>query len=363
VVNGTADRKVSFTKLQYTCAQARKDGYDYVWVDTCCIDKSSSAELSSDASMKSKYLQSFSVAQRMSWAAKRQTTRIEDGAYCLIGIFDVNMPLLYGEGPAAFVRLQEEIIKNSSDQSIFAWMLISREDDRPLLAPSPSCFEHARSVVRCSDSHDIIVEPFAMTNTGLSIQIPLVNVTEHRVACGVLACQYADDIRGPMGIDLRYVGTNSQAVQRFVVLDPEQRRFHHKRLPTIDQETARLAKRMPVMLLRRQELQYSLLLWGQGRSTFGHTVLPTTIFLPDDFTTKSGVVLQVFYPSKHWKKIRWEGYSLLPPGNIDVRAIQLRYRNLSFLAMFGMRKRNWSTEALSAWITICPTEKGLIPEN
>jgi hypothetical protein len=46
VVNGTADRKVSFTKLQYTCAQARKDGYEYVWVDTCCIDKSSSAELS-----------------------------------------------------------------------------------------------------------------------------------------------------------------------------------------------------------------------------------------------------------------------------------------------------------------------------
>jgi hypothetical protein len=38
------------------------------------------------------------VAERMSWASRRCTTRIEDRAYCLMGIFDVNMPLLYGEG-------------------------------------------------------------------------------------------------------------------------------------------------------------------------------------------------------------------------------------------------------------------------
>jgi hypothetical protein len=43
-------------------------------------------------------LDSASIAQRMSWAAGRETTRIEDLAYCLLGIFDVNMPLLYGEG-------------------------------------------------------------------------------------------------------------------------------------------------------------------------------------------------------------------------------------------------------------------------
>jgi hypothetical protein len=63
------------------------------------------AMLSSDASIKDKYLQGFSVAQKMSWAAKRQTTRIEDEAYSLMGIFSVNMLLLYGEGRAAFVRL------------------------------------------------------------------------------------------------------------------------------------------------------------------------------------------------------------------------------------------------------------------
>ena len=63
-----------------------------------------------------------SVAMVMSWAAKRNTSRIEDMAYCLLGIFSVNMPLLYGEGGKAFRRLQEEIMKaNPTDHSLFAW--------------------------------------------------------------------------------------------------------------------------------------------------------------------------------------------------------------------------------------------------
>jgi hypothetical protein len=60
------------------------------------------------------------VARRMSWAAKRQATKKEDIAYCLLGIFGVNMPMLYGEGAQAFVRLQEEIIKDNNDLTIFA---------------------------------------------------------------------------------------------------------------------------------------------------------------------------------------------------------------------------------------------------
>ncbi|KAF2217836.1 hypothetical protein CERZMDRAFT_108463 [Cercospora zeae-maydis SCOH1-5] len=65
----------------------------------------------------------FSVATRMSWASQRRTTRLEDEAYCLLGVFEVNMPLLYGEGRLAFRRLQEEIILRSTDQSLFAWEL------------------------------------------------------------------------------------------------------------------------------------------------------------------------------------------------------------------------------------------------
>lgn len=51
------------------------------------------------------------IARRMSWAATMVTTRVEDTAYCLLGIFDISMPMLYGQGKKAFIRLQEEIAK------------------------------------------------------------------------------------------------------------------------------------------------------------------------------------------------------------------------------------------------------------
>jgi hypothetical protein len=66
-------------------------------------------------------LKSFSIAQKMSWASSRQTTRPEDLSYCLLGIMGVHMPLLYGEGEGAFIRLQEEILKIGNDPTIFAW--------------------------------------------------------------------------------------------------------------------------------------------------------------------------------------------------------------------------------------------------
>ena len=86
------------------------------------------------------------IAHRMSWASKRKTTRLEDMAYCLMGLFDVNMPLLYGEGDKAFVRLQMEIIKKSDDESIFTWHLpekqsgISKQKASGMLALSPEPF-------------------------------------------------------------------------------------------------------------------------------------------------------------------------------------------------------------------------------
>ncbi|KAK4461563.1 HET domain-protein, partial [Cladorrhinum samala] len=94
-------------------------------------------------------LPTVSVACRMSWASKRQTTRIEDMAYCLLGIFGVQLPLLYGEGENAFIRLQEEIIKESNDLSLFAWRVDSKAAKRQkhwgILARSPKDF------VDCSD--------------------------------------------------------------------------------------------------------------------------------------------------------------------------------------------------------------------
>jgi hypothetical protein len=265
--------RVGYQKITFTCAQASRDGLNYAWVDTCCIDKRSSSELFeainsmfawyknsarcyaylSDVSLanmnesfpKSRWftrgwtLQEllaptdvffydqqwnemgtkhehvewiseisgidtdalgdgrlpefswFCVAQKMSWASHRQTTRPEDIAYCLLGIFDVNMPLLYGEGDRAFLRLQEEIIKRSYDDSILAWNL-DPEMEHPLglvsdtvkatmaghlyekdvLASSPEDFKNCADLALSTNSHS----PVTLTNAGLQIQLPLVPV-------------------------------------------------------------------------------------------------------------------------------------------------------------------------------------------
>ncbi|KAK4500830.1 hypothetical protein PRZ48_009022 [Zasmidium cellare] len=93
-----------------------------------------------------KPVQWASVAQRMSWASRRSTTRPEDAAYCLLGLFDLNMPLLYGEGgPNAFRRLQEQILHESDDDSIFAFQLGSMG---AALADSPEGFKGCENIER-----------------------------------------------------------------------------------------------------------------------------------------------------------------------------------------------------------------------
>ncbi|OQV09282.1 hypothetical protein CLAIMM_13417 [Cladophialophora immunda] len=223
------EKRAGYEKVRKTCEIAAADGFDYVWIDTCCIDKKSSAELSEainsmyrwyqEAALCYVYLCDFgpnsgayeiypqdlrgcrwfkrgwtlqeliapsivifldqmwheigtkwtlsnmltkitripesilqggdlglaSVAQRMSWASHRKTTRLEDRAYSLMGIFGVNMPLLYGEGEKAFIRLQEEIMKTTGDCSILAWYEVSNDRVAGALAPSPDSFD------RCTD--------------------------------------------------------------------------------------------------------------------------------------------------------------------------------------------------------------------
>ncbi|OAP61589.1 hypothetical protein AYL99_03792 [Fonsecaea erecta] len=213
--------KSGYAKIEMTCTMAKADGLKYAWVDTCCIDKSSSAELSEainsmfkwyrdshicyaylsdlenasdltqlqacrwftrgwtlqeliapqkvrfydkwwvEAGTKAKFqdllaqitqidsdvlvnghnLDFVPVGRKMSWAAARETSRVEDIAYCLLGIFNVNMPLLYGEGDRAFLRLQEEILKEHNDLSLFAWQNTSGTSlYRGIFAESPSEF-------------------------------------------------------------------------------------------------------------------------------------------------------------------------------------------------------------------------------
>lgn len=251
---GNARAKRSFSKVAFTCRQAAQDGLGYAWIDSCCIDKSSSAELTEainsmfpwyrmaakcyalledydeDRLVPSKFMScrwftrgwtlqellapstvSFhsasghcigtretlcrcisdvtridtdiltgqvalgtaSVAKRMSWAAERQTTRLEDAAYCLLGIFDVNMPMLYGEGTRAFIRLQEEIMKTTDDESLFAWCDPSAPQNarHGLLSTSPRFFAASRSFIPYQDWG--ARPPFQMTNRGLQIALPV----------------------------------------------------------------------------------------------------------------------------------------------------------------------------------------------
>jgi hypothetical protein len=102
-------------------------------------------------------LSTISVAARMSWASRRQTSRVEDMSYSLLGLFGVHVPLLYGEGgEASFERLQREIIRKIDDQSILAWRsdsgMLQDGSGRSVevgnpLAPSPFYFAGCADIV------------------------------------------------------------------------------------------------------------------------------------------------------------------------------------------------------------------------
>ena len=120
--------------------------------------------------------QTASVSKRMSWAARRTATREEDIAYCLMGIFDVNMPMLYGEGKKAFIRLQEEILRNSDDHTIFAWTDARQTGEHGLLADSPSAFLDSDTFIpfMVDDVAGGFSRPPAVTGRGLNIELGLV---------------------------------------------------------------------------------------------------------------------------------------------------------------------------------------------
>ncbi|KAF4820430.1 Vegetative incompatibility protein HET-E-1 [Colletotrichum siamense] len=113
----------------------------------------------------------------MSWAATRDTTRVEDRAYSLLGIFDINMPMIYGEGHKAFRRLQEEIARETNDLSLFAWRACPPTEGktqrfRGLFATSPSEFSSCATITKSVARHDTQQE-FSLTNKGVRIQTKL----------------------------------------------------------------------------------------------------------------------------------------------------------------------------------------------
>ncbi|KAK7964411.1 hypothetical protein PG988_011385 [Apiospora saccharicola] len=159
----------------------------------------------------------------MSWAASRVTTRIEDRAYSLLGIFGVNMPMLYGEGAKAFIRLQHEIIKTTNDLSIFAW--IPKEEDISLaqgrkqqchlgvglLAAGPELFTHSQPIERILDS--VFDGEFSVTNSGIKVMSGLTVYTNPKDGQLVYFLGLGYRLLGErdtneLGIDLHLCGPN-----------------------------------------------------------------------------------------------------------------------------------------------------------
>jgi tetratricopeptide (TPR) repeat protein len=116
----------------------------------------------------------YSVAQRMCWASKRQCTRVEDIAYCLMGIFDISMPLLYGEGAKAFVRLQEEIMKEIDDHSLYAWTVPEGSCQSwmvsSIFARSPADFARSHNIIPV---HEELGDLSVVTRKGLQMSLCL----------------------------------------------------------------------------------------------------------------------------------------------------------------------------------------------
>jgi hypothetical protein len=306
-------KRKGYKKIQLCCEQALKDGPQWAWVDTyvvrkfkfnpsslaffsCCIDKTSTAELSEainsmfrwyrQASVCYAYLSDVTevtgisrsrwftrgwtlqelvapaivrfynstwqclgsklglreeiqeitnvekdilshgnidtvcVARKMSWASNRQTTRVEDLAYCLMGIFNVNMPLLYGEGRKSFVRLQEAIMKESDDQSLFAWGLPARlrttQEFLDTYSPSEPLFAsytHQMGGIFAESPSDFtfsdqiyVLEAFPSTfppivyNNGVRIELPLQRTLDTSVQFAAISCTAKDRYDCYLGI-------------------------------------------------------------------------------------------------------------------------------------------------------------------
>lgn len=139
--------------LQELLAPPWLDFFDHNWVK---IGTKSSWDYLIKEITKISHLSNFNeacVAQKMSWASERQTSRLEDQAYCLMGLFNVNMPLLYGEGQKAFLRLQLEILNSTDDDSLFAWE-DSDTSSGGLLAKSPTLFTYCGDIQRRQFDHE-----------------------------------------------------------------------------------------------------------------------------------------------------------------------------------------------------------------
>lgn len=121
----------------------------------------------------------------MSWAPRGKTSRIEDEAYCLLGLFNVNMPLIYGEVRNAFFPVTtRDYQKFDRSLNIRLWVGFEKwniDKDHPyircpIFAESPKAFENAGGAVE-TGARKTKIRPYAMTNLGLKMRVSLTPVS------------------------------------------------------------------------------------------------------------------------------------------------------------------------------------------
>ncbi|KAE9961583.1 hypothetical protein BLS_001731 [Venturia inaequalis] len=237
-----------YAKITNCCAQASRDGLDWAWLQellappdleffsqswtTIGTKRTLSDIISRITKIPAKILgggslSSVSIATRMSWAANRVTTRLEDVAYSLLGIFDVHMPLLYGEGHKAFIRLQEQIMKESDDHSLFAWKNLhvptstswtSEVPKIDLLADAPAAFADAANIIPFRNMK--ASEPYALTNKGVRMSVILIpdrgRAASEPFVIAVLECRLDGPFEGLLGITLVRSSKGSDQYARYM---------------------------------------------------------------------------------------------------------------------------------------------------
>ncbi|KAK5732041.1 hypothetical protein LTR17_010877 [Elasticomyces elasticus] len=127
-----------------------------------------------------KKLNECTFAQRLSWASSRETKRIEDQAYSLLGILDVVMLPHYGEGPKALLRLQKVLLAEEGGLTVLAWDSQDPAQSACLLAPSLACFRSSGDIEAKLSS--ITTAEYSFTNVGLSgyfLVMPMAASPEH----------------------------------------------------------------------------------------------------------------------------------------------------------------------------------------
>ncbi|KAF9228474.1 hypothetical protein BS17DRAFT_763946 [Gyrodon lividus] len=281
VFSGKQRNIAGFKKLTQFCKTAKSQGYRIAWSDTCCIDKTNTAELSEaihamfkwyshshlciihlaesssysdfdheswftrgwtlqellaptrvkfynknwqpltttaitndkqdkggDCRGQQKGVKRRGVWEIMSWASARKTTRIEDIAYCLIGLFDVNLTITYGEGDKAFPRLVEAIMAKKPKWDVLAWTG-QASLTHPAIPSSPACYSRfdARMV-----HGDAGMRDFSMTPRGLLLtSLPLIAM-EFDSTSEDVAGIHTVTLKPRSNTDFRWLGTYSNVM-------------------------------------------------------------------------------------------------------------------------------------------------------